>query len=277
MHQHSFLHYLNNTLCQRICRYLLVASGLLVGFSSYAESGGRIDSVTGSRFGDSWQEDVLLHDGHIIVVDRSQSYGGGHEIGQRPPVRNMTISFTLPSSGRRISWFSEYGEDVGRANFTLAALHFLNDTPYVVALPNLCQSYNKWGRPNPPYVLFTYRADAWTRIPLAELPTEFKSINLVVDTVNNSAELARLGKVSAEEVKQLNGKLTQSEYREISRERIAGSGDGCPVMVSRGKKGGSVAMDWFTNQPNLEACLKFCEYKEVSPETCPCNQLFKAD
>lgn len=277
MHQHLFLLHLNNTICQTIFRYLLLVSCLSVGGNSFAESSGRIDSGTGSRFGDSWKEEVLLHDGRTIVVDRSQSYGGGHEIGQRPPIRDMTITFTLQSSGRRVSWFSEYGEDLGRSNFTLGALHLLNEIPYVVALPNLCQSYNKWGRPNPSYVLFTYQADAWIRIPLSELPTEFKSINLVVDTVNNSAELARLGKVSAEKVKQLNGSLTQPEYREILRERIVGSGDECPVMVSRGKKGGRVAMDWFTNQPNLEACLRFCEYKEVSPETCPCNQLFKAD
>ncbi|MDT8990185.1 hypothetical protein RQP54_04845 [Curvibacter sp. APW13] len=274
MHQHLFLHYLNSTICQTICRYLLVACGLLVGFSSFAESSGRIDSGTGSRFGDSWQEEVLLEDGRIIVVDRSQSYGGGHEIGQRSPVRDMTITFTLPSSGRRISWFSEYSEDVGRANFTLAALHLLKDTPYVVALPNLCQSYNKWGRPNPPYVVFINRGSAWERIPLAELPMEFKAINLVVESFGNSTDLARLGKVSSENVKQLNEQLKQPEYRRILREPIGGSGEWCEETFPNGK-GRALGAGWFRLNKDLPGCMKVCQQYEYGAAECPCNKFFK--
>lgn len=215
-----------------------------------------------------------MHNGRIIIADRSQSYGGGHEIGQRPPVRDMTISFYLPNTSKRISWFSEYGDDLGRSNFTLAALHILDEVPYVVALPNLCLSYNKWGRPNPPYVVFKYQKDAWTRIPMEDLPTEFRSINLVVESFGNSAELSRLGRVSTEKVKQLNQQLTQSEYREILRESMKGLGDSCPALISYGKKGGWLSLDWFTNQHNLEACQNFCEFKKVSSETCPCRAIF---
>ncbi|MDZ7919475.1 hypothetical protein [Rhodoferax sp.] len=253
---------------QTSTRRVLLFIGMAIGLGACMGAAG---AATGS---DAWQEEVLLHDGRTMLVDRSQTYGGGHEIGQRPPERDMTISFSLPGSAKRITWFSEYGQDLGRSNFRLAALHVLNDTPYVVALPNLCQSYNKWGRPNPPYVIFKYQGDAWTRIALAELPVEFKSTNLVVENFNNAAEFARLGRLSAEKVKQLNGQLRQPEYREILRTPITGSGDECPVMVSRGKIGGSVALDWFTAQPNLEACLKFCEYKKVSPATCPCHTIF---
>ena len=34
--------------------------------------------------GASWQEEVLLHDGRKLVVDRSVERGGRHEIGQLP-------------------------------------------------------------------------------------------------------------------------------------------------------------------------------------------------
>lgn len=33
--------------------------------------------------GASWKEEVLLHDGKALVVERTQTYGGRHEIGQR--------------------------------------------------------------------------------------------------------------------------------------------------------------------------------------------------
>jgi len=124
--------------------------------------------------GDSWREEVLLHDGSKIIVKRSQSYGGRHEIGQSPPIKEQDITFTAPGSGKSITWKSEYSEDIGRANFQLLALHILNGTPYVVAAPNLCLAYNKWGRPNPPYVFFKYDGETWQRIPLTEFPAQFK-------------------------------------------------------------------------------------------------------
>jgi len=53
--------------------------------------------------GDSWKEEVLLHDGQKLIAERSQSYGGQHEIGQPPPIKEHTITFTLPGSDRRIT------------------------------------------------------------------------------------------------------------------------------------------------------------------------------
>lgn len=135
--------------------------------------------------GTSWKEEVLLHDGSKIIVKRSQSYGGRHEIGQSAPIKEHTISFTLPGTNKSLSFTSEYGEDVGRANFNLLSLHILNGTPYLVVEPNLCLSYNKWGRPNPPYVFFKYYGKEWRRIQLSELPVEFKTINMIV---NNGRE-----------------------------------------------------------------------------------------
>lgn len=72
--------------------------------------------------GTSWKEEDLLDDGSKIIVKRSQSYGGRHEIGQSSPVKEHTITFTLPNSGKALSFISEFGKDVGRANFNLLAL-----------------------------------------------------------------------------------------------------------------------------------------------------------
>jgi hypothetical protein len=172
---------------------------------------------------DSWKEEVLLHDGSKIIVLRSQTYGGPHEIGQPSPIKEHTISFTLPNSNKAITWKSEYSEDIGRANFNLLAVHVLNGTPYIVAEPNLCMSYNKWGRPNPPYVFFKCDGKTWQRVQLSEFPAEFKSINLIV---NNGREedikraASKLGYVSVEGIQKINNSLTQPEYHTILREPL---------------------------------------------------------
>jgi hypothetical protein len=171
--------------------------------------------------GTSWKEEVLLHDGNKIIVERSQTRGGSREIGQPPPVKEHTISFALPNSGKTITWTSEYGEDVGRANFNLLALHVLNGTPYIVASPNLCLAYNKWGRPNPPYVFFKYDGQAWQRIPLSEFPVEFKTINVAASTLADEDRLTKLGLVSAEQIKELNNEYRQPEYKTILRDPLA--------------------------------------------------------
>ncbi|MDD2743832.1 MAG: hypothetical protein PHV02_16325 [Rhodocyclaceae bacterium] len=227
--------------------------------------------------GTSWREEVLLHDGQKIIVKRSQSYGGRHEIGQSAPIKEHTLSLALPKTNTSLSFKSEFSEDVGRANFNLLALHVLNGTPYIVAEPNLCLSYNKWGRPNPPYVLFKFDGKEWQRIQLSELPAEFKTINLIV---NNGREedieraQSELGYVSAEGGQGLNSSLTQPEYKTILREPIQSAGAGCGELIRKGN-GGWEGTYWFSSQPSKEACFKYCEQNEVSAKDCPCNRFFK--
>lgn len=201
----------------------------LMGASMSAEAG-----LFGS--GDfSWKEEVLLHDGRKIIVKRSQSYGGRREVGQNPPIKEHVLSFQLPGSSKTIKWVSEFSQDVGRANFDLLALHVLNDTPYIVATPNLCLSYDKWGRPNPPYLPFRYDGTAWQRITLAELPGAFKTTNVIVD-VRSEEDIERaalqLGYVLVDAIKTLNSSLIQPEYKAILREPLASS-QLCPRYPTR--------------------------------------------
>lgn len=185
--------------------------------------------------GTSWKEEVLLHDGQKIIVKRSQTYGGRHEIGQSQPIKEHEITFTVPNTSKTVTFKSEYGEDVGRANFDLLALHILNGVPYIVASPFGCFAYNKWGRPNPPYVFFKHDGKAWQRIQLSEFPAEFRTINLIV---NNGREedierlASKLGHVPAEDVRQINSSLTQPEFKTILREPVTHEGpEGCPKLV----------------------------------------------
>lgn len=190
---------------------------LTVGVSMSAEAG-----LFGS--GDfSWKEEVLLHDGRKIIVKRSQSYGGRRELGQDSPIKEHVLTFQLPGSDKSIKWVSEFSKDVGRANFQLLALHELKGRLYIVALPNLCLAYNKWGRPNPPYVLFQYDGADWQRIALSELPSEFTTINVIV---NNGREedieraAAKLSYVSVDAIGSINQSLRQVELRSILREPV---------------------------------------------------------
>lgn len=225
--------------------------------------------------GTSWKEELLLHDGSRIIVKRSQSYGGRHEIGQRPPIKAQRITFTVPGSPRSLTWTSEYSKDIGRSNLKPVALHISQGVPYVVAVPNLCLSYNKWGRPNPPYVVFRQGGKAWQRISMAELPLEFKDINLVVATSADRKTLTKHTVVSADLVRELNSTLDQPEYQRILRESIPNAGgSGCGEMVGNGK-GAWLGIGWFKDKPSLKACLLYCTQRDFSAEYCPCNRLFE--
>jgi hypothetical protein len=171
--------------------------------------------------GDSWTEEVLLHDGSKMAITRSQTYGGRREIGQPPPIKEHTVIFTLPNTDKTIRWTSEYGEDLGRTNFHLLAVHVLHGTPYIVAEPNLCLSYNKWGRPNPPYVFFKYDGAAWQRIPLEEFPVEFKTMNVAISLDRRYVqEMVKRGVTTVEQIQQRNRELPQPEFKTILREPV---------------------------------------------------------
>ena len=153
---------------------------------------------------------------------------------------------------------------------------------YVVSEPNLCLSYNKWGRPNPPYVVFKFAENAWQRIDIAQLPVELSTFNLMISYGNEvmlANALKPLGYVSAQTIERSNAEnhREQPVYRSILREPVAAVGNWCPAMVSYGKAGGWIGLDWFTDQPSLSACLEFCKRKNVSEETCPCGSIFKGE
>lgn len=184
--------------------------------------------------GDSWKEEVLLHDGQKIIVERTQTYGGRSEIGQGSPVKTHSIRFVLPQSGRTVTWTSEYGEELGRTDFNVLALHILDDMPYLVVEPNLCLAYNKWGRPNPPYVIFRHDGRTWQRIELAELPGAFEKINLIVNNGRLEAikQVEReMGYVTAKGVESFNRGLTQPEFKAILRQPLPDS-QLCPDWTS---------------------------------------------
>src|SRR5262245_48382139 len=136
----------------------------------------------------TWKEEVLLHDGSRIIVERTVERGGRHEIGQKPPYKEQSLVFTMPGPDQQVTWEDKFGKDLGSANFLPMLLDIRKDVAYLVVSPMGCASYNKWGRPNPPYVIFKYDGKMWQRIPLQELPAEIKVPNLIFSSPDIAVE-----------------------------------------------------------------------------------------
>ena len=170
--------------------------------------------------GTSWKEEALLHDGQKIIVERWVDRGGRHEIGQRPPIKEQSLTFTMPSSKQTITWKVEFCKEVGYADLSPIMLGIVNKTPYLVTHPVACLAYNKWRRPNPPYIVFRYTNKAWQQIELQELPMDFKVPNLIISSPDSEVERAKTQFMSAEQVRKLNNTLSQPEYKTILREPL---------------------------------------------------------
>ena len=212
----------NHGILKKITKYGFV---LLMGVSMSAEAG-----LFGFG-GTNWKEEVLLHDGSKIVVERSVDRGGRHEIGQEPPIKEQSLKFILPGTSKNVTWEDNFSEDVGGANFLPMQLEIRNDVAYLVVYPMGCLSYNKWGRPNPPYVVFKYQGKAWGRIPLKELPVEFKIPNLIFSSPDTEAKKTGQRIVSVETIKALYAGYKQPEYKTILREPLP-KGQLCPQYSS---------------------------------------------
>jgi hypothetical protein len=171
--------------------------------------------------GNAWKEEVLLHDGTKLIVERSVSRGGRHEIGQSPPFSEQRLTFTMPGTGERVTWKDEFTANVGSANFLPLQLEISNNRAYLTTTPAGCLSYNKWDRPNPPYVIFQLQDKQWKRITLQELPEEFKALNLIISSPDVAVEKSGQRFISAEMIKKINSTAQQSEFKAIVREPIS--------------------------------------------------------
>lgn len=205
---------------------LLVTLTLGVTLTACAQPG-RSDTTT-------WKEEVLQHDGTKLVIERTVKRGGRHEVGQHPPIKEQSLAFALPGSQQKVTWDDPFTADIGGANFLPMLLEAQKDVAYLVVYPMGCLSYNKWGRPNPPYVVFKYQDRQWGRIALQELPLEVKTPNLIFSEPDDEARNSGQSIVSAETIKNHYEGYRQPEYKTILREPVSEAGTGitsCEELV----------------------------------------------
>lgn len=240
------------SLLQATTRRALLVFGMAMGLSGCMG----VAVATGNG-GDTWKEEVLLQDGRKLMVEHHTERGGRHEVGQRSAITEHSINFVHPDTGKTLNWVSTYAPELGRTDLNPLAVHVSGGVAYVVAEPNLCLAYNKWGRPNPPYVIFKWADNAWQRIDMAQLPVELTTFNLMI-SYGNELVLANavkpLGYVSAQTIRKGNAELTQPQFRSILREPmtsdqiIAMCGDMVPYKGRWVLRNDPVARKWIDRE-----------------------------
>jgi hypothetical protein len=56
----------------------------------------------------------------------------------------------------------------------------VNGVPYIATTPSGCFAFEKWKRPNPPYVFFKFESSQWKQISLTDFPIQLGKANVVV-------------------------------------------------------------------------------------------------
>lgn len=176
-----------------------------------------------------WKEEVLLHDGSKIIVERVQSLGSRPTWESRErAILDETITFSLPGTHQKIVWSMSFRDDVPEPNgVNVVLLGIVNSAPYIAGYPAGCIAYNKWKRPNPPQILFKYEDRQWKRIALADFPPQLIHANIIVG--GPPAEGIK-SFYTVEEVNAENHDIDTPEYRTILREAVKGWA-GCPELV----------------------------------------------
>lgn len=244
-----------------------------LGVSMNAEAG--LFGIGGNTM--NWKEEVLLYDGQIIVAERFYNLGGYSTLeSTERAALDQTVTFNLPGKGQKITWKTDFRDTEPEPNgLSLILFDVVKGVPYIATYPAGCIAYNKWQRPNPPQIFFKYENDQWKRIALAEFPTELTKANVIG---GRPATKLLNPFYSVAQVKEENRYVNTPEYGTVLRAAVkrgaVGSSVNCIEMVPYGN-GGWLGLDWFSDQPTYEACLRFCAAKGVSPQNCPCTALFK--
>ncbi len=183
-----------------------------------------------------WKEEVLLHDGRTIVVERQQSLGSRPTLDSRER-RTQEELWTIPIPGteKALTWKTGFRTPPESPSLMLMLVDFVEGIPYLATSPAGCIAYNHWGRPNPPYIFFRHDGKDWRRIAIEEFPSQLKEPNVIVGRPDPNH---RSGILTLDMVKQDNVGL-ELYHRVIAREPIT-KGDGnwnCPLMEHDGKGG----------------------------------------
>ena len=125
----------------------------------------------------SWDEEVLLSDGQLLLVHRTETNGpdqwGRSGEGQ---LKEQTIYFS--HNGKKIKWVNEDG---WRLQNRPDILDFVNGVPVLVIPVHRWGQCEKYDFPQEGLVAFGYINDRWNRIPFSDLPEVLK-VNLLRTT-----------------------------------------------------------------------------------------------
>ncbi len=120
----------------------------------------------------SWQEEVKLLDGRIVVVTIKYRFPSG-------VFRESWVTVKLPETGNQETTWHEHLQPQN--------LNVVNGKLYIVGVPMTDVEFNLYNRPRPMYVGYVFDNKVWQRIPFNDIPEAMYDMNLSsygVDTKN---------------------------------------------------------------------------------------------
>lgn len=176
-----------------------------------------------------WKQEVPLHDGRVIVIDR-MSQQGPHDpfVNMRMEI-GQELAFTHPDTSERVRWKIPDG-------LQPYMLDFDGLIPYYVLAAYTVGDYNKWGCPNPPYFVYRYERGQWGRIAFEQLPAKFQKRNLIA-MAKAEEKFVGDGYVTAAELETYVGRKDPPR-RVISREKVNPIAKGCfeSTLIKQGRQ-----------------------------------------
>jgi hypothetical protein len=122
----------------------------------------------------TWKEEVLLHDGRILLVTRTES--SDH------PISHQSISFK--NGDELVTWEDNHK---WRIDYTPLILDFVDNEPVIVIPVYRYAPCREYDYPQEGVVAFRFSQNKWIRVSIAELPNSL-AVNLLQGDAN---ELAR--------------------------------------------------------------------------------------
>jgi hypothetical protein len=125
----------------------------------------------------SWEEEVSSHDGSVLLVRRTVTYGPD-EFGRsgRGALKKQTLSFS--SKGVRVAWSSE---DKWPIHYLPDIFDLVEGNPVIVLPVHRFGPCKKYGFPQVGMIGFMYRNKRWETVSAARLPKTLK-VNLLRST-----------------------------------------------------------------------------------------------
>jgi hypothetical protein len=128
-------------------------------------------NISGCFIGDlaivTWQEEVKLNDGRVIVVGQKRRWD--HAIA-----RESWVTINLPDfSAQPIIWHEVV---------TPLVVNTDSGKLYIVGFPPTEIEAAHYGNTSPPYVAFVWGTGKWDRIPFAKVPERIYETNMLIDS-----------------------------------------------------------------------------------------------
>ena len=140
----------------------------------------------------SWQEEVKLNDGRVIIVTQKRRCDGAYngDSYSKCIAREAWLTFKLPEFGKEeITW---------NARLKPRVLNMHQGQLYMVGVPPTEREFEFYGKPQPYYLGFRLERGDWLQIAFKEIPEAVYDTNLLIDLPSRSSKFISIGQKNEE-------------------------------------------------------------------------------